>query len=125
MTQAILDNLPGSGILRMFGAPQAILMDNGGEFYNHKMKDFCQNFNIKILSTGAHSPFQNGLCERNHMIVDQMVDKMMSHDSSMSFENALSSAIFAKNAMINVNGYSPSQLVFGRIPRIPGVSKYI
>ena len=32
----------------------------------------------------------------------------------------MNSAIFAKNAVLNVSGYSPSQLVFGRMPRIPG-----
>ena len=53
-------------ILNLFGAPKRILFDNGKEFWNYKMKDLCQNFNIKFHSTGAHSPFQNGLCVRNH-----------------------------------------------------------
>ena len=81
----------------------------------------CQNMNIKIKATSAESPFQNGLCERNHALTDSIVEKMLTDDPKLSFPRALNAATFAKNALINVSGFSPSQLVFGRQPQLPSV----
>ena len=35
-------------------------------------------------------------------------------------QNVLDNAVFAKNCMIDQNGYSPYHLVFGKSPRLPG-----
>ena len=70
--ESIIKPFLESWILTRFGAPRSILVDNGGEFVNQKMYDLCQNFNIRILTTAGYSPHQNGLCERNHSIVDEM-----------------------------------------------------
>ena len=107
-------------ILKMFGAMEALQLDNGGEFMNEKMKEMCEKFGIKFLSSGASSPWQNGLIERNHMIVDQIVEKMKKDQPKKSVKELLPHAIFAKNCLVNVSGYIPLQLVFGVIPRLPG-----
>ena len=49
-----------------------------------------------------------------------MVEKMMHGNPDMSFSRALAAAIYAKNCMVNVKGYSPLQLVMGKQPRMPG-----
>ena len=116
--KALMDNW----FMSAFGPPERILVDNGGEFYNNKFKDVCQNLNITILATAAESPFQNGICERNHAVTDNIVEKMLEDNPRMKFKDALASATFAKNALINVHGYSPFQLVFGRSPNIPALS---
>ena len=36
--------------MNLFGAPEAVIIDNGGEFYNSKFKDMCQNHGV--LNTG-------------------------------------------------------------------------
>ena len=59
--ESVIKVLLDCWILNLFGAPRRILFDNGGEFYNAKMKDLCHNFNIKFISTGAESPWQNGM----------------------------------------------------------------
>ena len=109
-----------SWILTRFGAPKSILVDNGGEFVNGKMTDLCQNFNIRILTTAGYSPFQNGLCERNHSVVDEIIDRMMTSGRYTSVKAALGAAIFAKNIHITSLGFSPYQIAFGTNPRIPG-----
>ena len=60
------------------------------------MREMCKKFNIKMLTTGAYSPFQNGLCEKNHHTVVMMVEKMLDSNPKMKFNQALSAAIFAK-----------------------------
>ena len=109
-------------ILNIFGPPRQILFDNGREFSNSKMREMCERFDIKMLTTGAYSPFQNGLCEKNHHIVDMMVERMLDGNPHMKFEHALSAAIFAKNTMVNVSGFSPMQVAYGIQPRIPGAA---
>ena len=71
IVQAIID----SWIWNLFGPPFNILFNNGKEFSNQKIREMCEKFNIKMLTTGAYSPFQNGLCEKNHHTVDMMVEK--------------------------------------------------
>ena len=119
--ETILQTLLDSWILNLYGAPNNVLVDNGGEFYNRKFKDMCNNLNIRMYASAAESPFQNGLCERNHAITDKIMEKMMDEDPEMTVERALSAATFAKNCLINTNGYSPIQLVTGKMPRLPSV----
>ena len=56
----------GSGL----GVPKNLLADNGEEFANEEYKDMCSNLNIEPIHTAAYSPWQNGICERNHAVVD-------------------------------------------------------
>ena len=107
----------GSG----FGCPKKFLADNGGEFANEEYKDMCSNLNIEVLNTAANSPWQNGLCERNHAVVDDCVSKMLEDSPETPLEVALVWAINAKNALQMVYGYSPYQLVFGVNPNLPSV----
>ena len=83
-------------------------------------KDLCENYNIRLFTTGAYSPHQNGICEKNHEMVDKIILKMMEQDPNLKIQDALPAAIFAKNSMQNVYGYSPIQIMFGRMPRLPG-----
>ena len=73
----LIDVVVKNWVLGPFGPPLQFLADNGGEFANEKYRDICQNLNIEVLKTGAESPYQNGLCEFNHAVVDGMLDKLI------------------------------------------------
>ena len=105
----------GSGL----GAPTKFLADNGGEFANDEYKDMHSNQNIETINTAAYSPWQNGVCERNHAVVDDCVSKILEDNPELELDVALVWAINAKNAMQMVYGYSPYQLVFGVSPNFP------
>lgn len=49
-----------------------IVSDNGEEFLTEQMRVVCSILNVLKITTAAESPFQNGLCERNHAVVDTM-----------------------------------------------------
>ena len=51
--------------ISLFGCPGQFFSENGGEFVSKHLIDLCENFNIKILTTPAESPWSNGLCERH------------------------------------------------------------
>ena len=113
----IIEIWMGTGL----GAPEKILCDNGGEWANMEFMDMCENLNIRIMHTAAESPFSNGICERNHTVIDESVRKIKADQPECSLQVALAWAVHAKNCLMMVGGYSPYQLVFGRNPRLPCV----
>ena len=72
--------------------------------------------------TAAHSPFSNGLCERNHAVVDSMMQKMLAGDKKLTPTDALNHALFAKNVEPNNKGFSSFQIVYGTNSTIPGIT---
>ena len=59
-----------------------------------------------------------GINERHNAILENMVSKVMS-DKESSLDIAVCWAVASKNALANVYGLSPNQLVFGRNPNLP------
>ena len=49
-----------------FGAPKAILSDNGGEFVSRQYQDFCRRHHITYYYTTPYNPRGNGITERLH-----------------------------------------------------------
>ena len=104
-----------------FGVMEAILHDNGGEFSSDEMREVCSILNIETMTTAAESPFQNGLCERNHAVVDSMLAKMEEQCPDTPIEVLLCLANMAKNSLQMNHGFSSYQLVFGLNPNLPNV----
>ena len=63
----------------VFGVMEAIVSDNGGEFNSDEMREVASvlDVNVHVCTTAAQSPFQNGLCERNHAITDNILTKLV------------------------------------------------
>ena len=106
--------------IQIFGPPKKIFTDNGGEFIGESIYDLCAAFNIKQGATPAYSPFSNGGCEKQNHILTKMLHKVKD-GQNCSWETALSWAVCAKNQLINVQGFSPAQLVFGQNGNFPSV----
>ena len=106
--------------ITIFGAPQKILSDNGGEFSNNDMRELSDIFCIKLLSTAAESPWSNGICERLNGTLGELVSKIV-EDTNCGVQIALAWAVAARNAFYNKSGVSPNQLVFGFNPSFPNI----
>ena len=105
----------------IYGIPKACLNDNGGEFTAEEIREFKSILNIIDLTTGAQSPWQNGLCEKNHQIVDTMWIRMKEDYPDVDDDVLLGWANMAKNSMQMVYGFSSNQLVFGTNPNLPNI----
>ena len=119
--ETIIDNVIQMWVGNGFGAPSKFIADNGGEFANKEYKEMCESLNIEVLHTAAESPWQNGLCERNHAVVDRCVEKILEDDPKLPLSQAISWGINAKNCLQMWNGFSSYQLVFGQNPNLPNV----
>ena len=106
--------------MAVFGTPQSLISDNGGEFNNELLRDVAELLDTRVAATAGYSPWSNGIVERHNAVIANMILKIVS-DSSCSISNALVWAVSAKNALSNNKGYSPNQLVFGRNPNLPSV----
>ena len=107
--------------IQYFGFPDKILSDNGGEFSNAEMQEVANRTNLKLFTTGAYSPWQNGLCERNHAHTDNILQSVLRDYPQLSLKSALTWACTAKNSLTTIHGFSPFQLVFGRNIRLPNI----
>ena len=63
--------------INIFGVPDRILTDNGGEFNNDDMRDMSENLNTEVTTTPAESPWSNGTCERHNAVIGSMLDKIL------------------------------------------------
>ena len=104
--------------IAIYGSPIKFLSDNGGEFANTEFLSFCESLGITVKTTPAESPWSNGIVERNNQTIARSMDKII-EDTKCSNELALCWALNAKNALMNVAGFSPFQLVLGTNPRLP------
>ena len=65
------------------------LIDDGGEFANESYKETAEQFNVEIYSTAAESTWQNGICKRNHAVIDTRVEKIFFSNGCKWFWNTL------------------------------------
>ena len=105
----------------VLGVMDVLHSDLGGEFINKDLVKLAEYLNVKQTNTAAYSPNMNGCNERNHAVVDRMLEKMLFQDPSLNPEIALCWALNAKNSLENYQGFSPSQIVFGQNPKLPAV----
>ena len=104
-----------------YGVMKRILSDCGGEFNNAEMRELSSLLNIEVCTTAGESPFQNGLCERNHAVTDMILCKLQAQYPKTPLDVLLKWANMAKNSLQMWSGYSSYQLVFGSNPNLPNV----
>ena len=108
----------------MLGYPsQGFWADNGGEFRNDTMAEFVEKCSLTLKFGPSHSPWSNGINERNHGICDIIVKKALEHDKSLSLQEAVNIAAWSHNTNVNKLGYSPMQLQLGKAVVLPGFTE--
>ena len=98
----------------ILGHPNKILIDNGGEFDNTEFQTLCENLNTRLYTTATESPWSKRLIERHNAVLGLTVTKTM-EDIKCDLQLAVSFAVSANNSLKNVHGFSPSQVVLGKI----------
>ena len=71
-----------------------------------EMLEVCSILNVETMTTAAESPFQNGLCERNHTVIDNMLTKMEEQCPDTPIEVLLCWASMEKNTLQMNHGFS-------------------
>ena len=67
--------------ITLFGSPNEILSDNGGEFNNDLLRDLSDHLNVFLRTTPGESPWSNGITERHNAILGNMINKLLIDNS--------------------------------------------
>ena len=101
-----------------FGAPRAILSDNGRSFIGEVIKELFHIFKIRHNLTSPYRPETNGQIERSHAGIKDFLrcysERFADWDKLVPF------ATFTYNtSKHSVTKFTPFELVYGRIARFP------
>jgi len=102
----------------LYGAPKAILTDQGTNFLSSLIRNLTKKFNIKQYKTTAYHPQSNGSLERSHHVLTEYLKTQITRETE--WDEHIPLAMFSYNTSVHESTkYSPFQLIFGRLPRTP------
>jgi transposase InsO family protein len=98
--------------------PDVITTDAGSAFISKQFQDHVETFGtlIRAVPVEAHSSLNRG--EQAHGPLRRVFEKLK-EERGLSDDTRLALAVKAINEMPNVQGFTPLQLVYGVIPKIP------
>jgi len=101
-----------------YGAPKALLTDQGTHFLNSLMKNIAKRFRITRYKTTAYRPQANGSIERSHHVLWEYLRQVV--DNKKDWDRYLKLACFSYNTSVHEGTqYTPHELVFGKTARVP------
>lgn len=102
----------------IYGTPKAILTDQGTNFLSALMRNLTKKFGIKHFKTTAYHPQSNGSLERSHHVLIEYLKTQINKEEN--WDEYIAMAMFSYNTSVHESTkYSPYELIFGRLPRIP------
>lgn len=101
-----------------YGLPEIIVTDNGTNFISETLKEVNRLFKIKKVTTTSYRPNSNQI-ERFHRSLGNYLKAFVQKEHNR-WSDYLDFAIFSYNNSYNIaTGFSPFELVFGRICKLP------
>jgi hypothetical protein len=97
--------------------PSKVVYDNGTEFTGYEFQELLQSYGIKAVSTTVRNPRSNGVIERVHLTMGDMLRTMTFSGSDwfQDMQRALDSVAWAIRTTVNPNiKYSPCHLAFSQ-----------
>ena len=110
--------------VRFLGPPSMVITDGGKEFQGRFERGVEQLGTLHHV-TAPDSPWQNSRAERHGgWLKQRMIQELESGQSVIEnledLDELLAATTAAKNRWFCSGGYTPVQLVFGEMPRVPG-----
>ena len=107
------------GYILISWAPARFLSDWGANFMGSIIDEMCKLLGMKKLQTTPYPPQTNGLVERSHQTIMQIIGKL-GEDKKADWPGHLAEIVHAYHGTHSaVMGYSPHYLMFGCRPRLP------
>ncbi|KAM7284083.1 uncharacterized protein ISCGN_001186 [Ixodes scapularis] len=98
-----------------YGAPEALVSDNGAQFTSSEFKEFLKEQAVRQVLTSAYHPSSNGLAER---FVQTLKNALRKGPGTESMEETLSKFLMTyRNTPHATTQETPSFLFLGRRPR--------
>ena len=113
-----------NGWFRFFGPLENILLDAEGAMKSLDFQEMAAQAGCTMRFVPADAHWQLGRAERHGAVAKEIANRIIVQhgvQTAEEMEMVVTMAGFAKNQLIRTAGVAPSQWVFGRSPRIPGV----
>lgn len=107
-------------VISRHSAPRVILSDRGQNFLSAVVRELCNLFDTKKVHSSAYRPQTQGLVERWHSTLYQMLSKYVNSEQS-DWDELLPMCLFAYRTTTATESteLSPFQIIYGREPRLP------
>jgi transposase InsO family protein len=107
-------------LIRDYGAPAAVICDNGPAFRSDYFAAYMRSMGIAIRFTAAYHPQTNGKVERMHQDLKNSVRRYLMDNPDLKWVNLVDKALLDhRNHLIEDLGVSPAYLLYGRELRTP------
>nr|GEW61467.1 retrovirus-related Pol polyprotein from transposon TNT 1-94 [Tanacetum cinerariifolium] len=121
-TEASLTTISPKSFIKFVKANDSPQCDNGGEFRNKEMNDFCSQKGIKREFSNARTPQQNGVAERRNKTLIEAARTMLA-DAKLPvtfWAEAVNTACYVQNRVLvnKSQNKTPYELFNGRTPAI-------
>ena len=102
-----------------FGMPEELLSDQDPEFESELIAEWCKALGVRKIRTSPYRPTTNGMLERFHRTLNQMIGKVAS-EGQRDWDEYVQPVLAAYRASEHVvTGFSPNLLMPGREVRAP------
>ena len=99
-------------VIRNFGCPKKILSGRGMEFTGHVWAEMTELMGIKQLLTSHYYPQGNGIVERSHRTIGNMIQAQLANRDDNDWVDVLPRIMLLFNEMEEGNnGHSASQIM--------------
>eukprot|EP00439_Symbiodinium_sp_Y106_P075232 s1629_g14.t2 len=107
--------------LRVFGAPQCVMYDEGKEFTGGAFQDGLEMHGIQPVEINRQAPFELGTVERRGGMFKEAfyrTRELLQPQTVEEVEEIIFETSWAIQTLTNRSGYSPAQRVFGKQPSL-------
>jgi transposase InsO family protein len=88
--------------IQSFGEPKIFQSDNGSEFSNRLLKNYCTENNIKLVFSSPYHPKSNGACESVHKEIGKyLLNKFIKNEDNFELEKELLNIIKIYNNKVH------------------------
>lgn len=106
-------------VFARIGLPREIVHDQGTNFMSKVMKSICSRLHITQIATSARHQQTNGMTERFHGTLKNMM-RSLTEDQMKHWDEYIPSFLFAyREVPCATTGYAPFELLYGRKIRGP------
>ena len=91
--------------------PVILQTDNGTEFKNNKVAEFCESKNIKQVFTATHTPTSNGLVENFNLYLRKLIRETFVRTDTLNWVDHLDDLVINRNnTRHTTTKYTPAQV---------------
>ena len=119
VTQFNVVNFIWKNIICRFGLPRALTMDNGTQFNNPRVAEFCEQHGIRINFSPVYYPQANGMAEATNRVLVNNLKRRLEKEKGGWLEELPKVLWAQRTTRKEATGETPFSLVYGSEAVLP------